>query len=220
VEIQKLRAKCQIANALNTRNGPSTTDIHELPLNSDVLIWHKGNTGQPGSWDGPYKLVAVNREDCILALPYGNTTFRSTSVKPFYIGDIEVITDGPEPEPVSELYGKAEGDTGMISPTVPAVPPKYSRGRPCKNPDFTVFLQDDNLYKDSRQVEVASLLEKGIFKVTPRSQVPKEVYIFNSRFINEIKNKGTEREFKKSRLVVQAYNNGKKYMVLIQSPTI
>jgi hypothetical protein len=38
VEIQKLRARYQIANALNTRNGPSTTDIHELPLNSDILI--------------------------------------------------------------------------------------------------------------------------------------------------------------------------------------
>jgi hypothetical protein len=140
VEIQKLRARRQIANALNTRNGPSTTDIYELPLNSDVLVWCEGNTSQPGSWDGPYKLVAVNREDCILALPRGNTTFRSTSVKPFYIGDIEVITDGPEPEPVPELYGEAEGDAGMISPTVPAVPPKHSRGRPCKNPDFTVFL--------------------------------------------------------------------------------
>jgi hypothetical protein len=45
VEIQKLQARCQIANALNARNGPSATDIHELPLNSDVLVWREGNTG-------------------------------------------------------------------------------------------------------------------------------------------------------------------------------
>jgi hypothetical protein len=45
VEIQKLRARRQIANALNTRNGSSTTDIYELPLNSDVLVWREGNTG-------------------------------------------------------------------------------------------------------------------------------------------------------------------------------
>ena len=44
-EIQKLRAKRQVNNALNTRNGPSITDIHELILNSDVLVWHEGNTG-------------------------------------------------------------------------------------------------------------------------------------------------------------------------------
>jgi hypothetical protein len=152
VEIQKLQARRQIANALNTRNGPSTTDIYELPLNSDVLVWYKGNTGQSGSWDGLYKLVAVNGEDCVLALLCGNTTFRSTSIKPFYVGDIEVITDDPEPEPepVTEPYGKAEGDAGMIPPAVPAVLPKCGRGCPRKNPDVTVFLQDNDLYKDSR----------------------------------------------------------------------
>ena len=37
-EIQKLRAKKQINNALNTRNGLNTFDIHELPLNSNVLV--------------------------------------------------------------------------------------------------------------------------------------------------------------------------------------
>jgi len=76
----------------------------------------------------------------VLALLRGNTTFRLTSVKPFYIGDIEVITDGPEPEPVPELHGEAEGNAGMIPPAVPAIPPKRGRGRPRKNPDFTVFL--------------------------------------------------------------------------------
>jgi hypothetical protein len=38
LEIQKLRAKRQVTDALNTRNGPSTTDIHDLTLNSDVLV--------------------------------------------------------------------------------------------------------------------------------------------------------------------------------------
>jgi hypothetical protein len=38
VEIQKLRARYQIANAPNTRNGPSTIDIYKLLLNSDILI--------------------------------------------------------------------------------------------------------------------------------------------------------------------------------------
>ena len=150
----------------------------------------------------------------MLALPRGNTTFRSISVKPFYVGDIKVITNDPEPEPVPEPNGEAKGNTGIIPPTIPAVSPKRGRGRPRKTPDITVFLQDNELYEDSRQVKVAGLLKKGIFEITPRSQVLKEVRIFNSRFVNEIKNKGTERELKKSRLVVQAYNNGEKYIVL------
>ena len=37
-KIQKLQAKRQVTDALNTRNGPSTTDIHDLTLNSDVLV--------------------------------------------------------------------------------------------------------------------------------------------------------------------------------------
>ena len=43
-EIQKLRAKRQVEDALNTRNSPSINDIHELTLNSDVLVQYKGNT--------------------------------------------------------------------------------------------------------------------------------------------------------------------------------
>ena len=39
------------------------------------------------------------------------------------------------------------------------------------------------------------------------SNIPQGVYIFNSRFINKIKHPNTNKAFKKSRLVIQAYNN-------------
>ena len=50
--------------------------------------------------------------------------------------------------------------------------------------------------------------------------MPKGVRLFNSRFVDEIKNKGTDKAFEKSRLVVQAYNDLEKELVLTQSPTI
>jgi hypothetical protein len=37
-EIRKFRAERQVADALNTRNGPIVTPVHDLPLNSDVLV--------------------------------------------------------------------------------------------------------------------------------------------------------------------------------------
>jgi hypothetical protein len=37
-EITKIRAKLQVNTALNTRNGPITEHIHDLPINSDVLV--------------------------------------------------------------------------------------------------------------------------------------------------------------------------------------
>ena len=42
----------------------------------------------------------------------------------------------------------------------------------------------------------------------------KGVRHFNLQFINKIKNKGTNKAFKKSRLVIQAYNNLEKELVL------
>lgn len=50
--------------------------------------------------------------------------------------------------------------------------------------------------------------------------VPAGTRFFNSRFVGEIKHEGTERAFEKSRLVVQAYNDQGKSIVLTQSPTI
>ena len=37
-EIKKLRAKRQVADALNMRNGPEITTIHDLPLNLPILV--------------------------------------------------------------------------------------------------------------------------------------------------------------------------------------
>ena len=56
-EIVKLRAKQTINNALYYYNGPNTTLVHNLPLNSKVLIWRKS-----GNWTRPYRLLAVEDE--------------------------------------------------------------------------------------------------------------------------------------------------------------
>ena len=70
------------------------------------------------------------------------------------------------------------------------------------------------------QKEVAGLLEKGVFKTVDRKDVPSDARIFNSSFVDEIKNANTDKTFEKSRLVVQAHNDLNKDLVLTQSPTI
>src|SRR6266700_227614 len=64
-EVKKLRAERQVADALNMHNGPKTTAIHDLPLNSPVLVWREGSTGQPGYWSGLYNLLSTKNETCI-----------------------------------------------------------------------------------------------------------------------------------------------------------
>ena len=220
-EIQKIRARRQVADALHTRNGPSTTSIHDLVLNSDVLVWREGNAGQIGSWKGLYKLLSVDGETCVLALPHGNTKFQTTVVKPYFRATD--VKDTEDTVPVQEV-----GDTIIVDtrPLVPTQALNRRRGRPRKYPmdanlaDITVFLQEEHPYTGSRQAEITGLIEKGVFEPVPLSVVPKGTRIFNARFVDEVKNGGTDKAFEKSRLVVQAYNDQNKQLVLTQSPTI
>ena len=39
---------------------------------------------ESGNWTGPYRLLAVEDETCCIQLPSGPTSFRSTSVKPYF----------------------------------------------------------------------------------------------------------------------------------------
>ena len=113
-EINKLRAKRLVSDALYTRNGPNTDRIHDLAINSQVLVWREGNTGQNSTWEGPYNLVAIHGEDCVLALPRGNTTFRTTVVKP-YLTETAV-----------------KGDERLPEPEIGPIPVRRPRGRPPK----------------------------------------------------------------------------------------
>jgi hypothetical protein len=109
-------------------------------------------------------------------------------------------------------------------------PPKRGRGRPRKYPlliattDITTIhlsQSDSNAqFAASRQKELTGLLEKGVFKITKLTNVPQGARLFNSQFVNKIKNKGTNKAFEKSQLVIQAYDDKEKELILTQLPTI
>jgi len=84
--------------------------------------------------------VVIEGESYVLALLRNNTTFRLTSIKPFYVGDIKASSKGPKDNPKYYSKGNSEGNIGIIPPTILPIPLKYSRGRPRKNPNITVFL--------------------------------------------------------------------------------
>ena len=237
-EIKELRAKMQVQEALNHRNGPLTTAIHDLPINSEVLVWREGNARKTGSWKGPFKLLEVSGETCILQLPHGPTKFRTTAVKPFYSDDSTSLDEPNLPtipqdkeveldiEPEVRRHTTIEVEVPSPHTTGEPEPVRRRRGRPRKNAlpaqtvaDISIYLQTDQ-FKESRQKEIDGLLEKGVFATVPLSTVPNGIRIFNSRFVDEVKNAGTSTAFEKSRLVVQAYNDAEKELVLTQSPTI
>jgi len=50
--------------------------------------------------------------------------------------------------------------------------------------------------------EIKGLLKKEVFKLVNPKDIPQGNRVFNSRFVNKIKNPGSNKAFKKSRLVV------------------
>jgi hypothetical protein len=166
-------------------------------------------------------LLNIESETCTVELPCGPVTFRSTVVKPYYAG--------PEKDQKDKLT-QTQPQVTVLSP--PAITPlKRGRGRPRKYPLLTattnikVCIQENRTegntqFSASQQKELTRLLAKGVFNIVKLSEVPNRIRLFNSRFVNNVKNKGTDKAFEKSRLVVQAYNDLEKASVLTQSPTI
>ena len=66
--------------------------------------------------------------------------------------------------------------------------------------NITIYLQNNGntQFSTSQQKEVTGLLKKGVFKIIKLYNILKGTRLFNSWFINEIKNKGTDKAFKKS----------------------
>lgn len=75
-------------------------------------------------------------------------------------------------------------------------------------------------YTASRQKGIAGLLEKSVFKVVTPEEIPSNTQVFNSRFVDEIRNSGTNKAYEKSRLIVQVCNDKDKNLVLTQSTII
>ena len=72
--------------------------------------------------------------------------------------------------------------------------------------DISVLVQETP-FMDLWRKEINGLLKKGVFAIIIERDVLQGVYIFNSCFVNKIKHPGTNKAFKKLRLVIQAYND-------------
>jgi hypothetical protein len=84
-----------------------------------------------------------------------------------------------------------------------------------------VIITSGALFEASQQQEIDGLIAWGVFEFVSYNQSKYTgECIFWSRLVNEIKGKATTTLFEKSRLVIQAYNDEDKEMILTQSPTI
>ncbi|KAF1937549.1 hypothetical protein EJ02DRAFT_458633, partial [Clathrospora elynae] len=115
--LRKLTAERQIADALNTHNGPDTANVLALPLQSEVLVWRESD-----GWNGPYKVASIDGHNVTVDMINGPTTFRSTVVKPYYRPD-HLWSDPDAP------HASHAPPAEVIVPVPSAAQPR-KRGRP------------------------------------------------------------------------------------------
>ncbi len=154
-------------------------------------------------------------------MPSRPTSFRSTTVKPFL--QIEAGLETELEDDIEEERPEEERPVEQPNDRTTPLTVKRRRGRPRKHPlpkatntlivNISIFIQELT-FKNSRRSKINGLLEKGVFEPITIEDVLQGVCIFNSRFVNEIKHLGTDKAFEKSRLVIQAYNNQGKDVIL------
>jgi hypothetical protein len=90
-EVQKFIVIRQMNDALNTRNDFIIILIHELSLNSFVLIFRENKDfNQSESWKESFELLSTQNESAIIELSNESTKFRFISLKFYYQNDDHV----------------------------------------------------------------------------------------------------------------------------------
>ena len=77
--LRKAAAERSVADALNTRNGPSMEEALALPLQSEVMVWREKK-----GWQGLYKVINTKDYEITVDIVNGPTTFCLTAVKLYY----------------------------------------------------------------------------------------------------------------------------------------
>ena len=260
-KMRKLNVNCQVNDVLNTRNGLSTIYLHDLSLNSPVLVYRERPAGRSNTWKRPFNFINIENESAILNLFNGPIKFKTISVKSYHDpSDLNINSFNEKNSKISDVFDffdffehlifsetNDENPEHSFSPETnvenrssfsddSAIRPiRRDRGRSRKqisekNFIFTLdiyFFSNVNKstfnhhsYVKSRKKKMIELIEKKIFISVNKKKMSENMRIFNSRFVDEIKNVDTKSTFEKSRLMMQTYNDSIKHFVLTQSFTI
>lgn len=124
-ELRKLMAKRKVNDDLNTRNGPNTEKLLQLPLGSEVCVYREKDR-----WI-PYKIVASADLDVTVEMENGQVTFRSTAVRPYLRHPENIERTAPGEQDQSDTRNDLQNQPDSFQ--YPPLQQPCRRGRPCKN---------------------------------------------------------------------------------------
>ena len=194
-------------------------------------------------------MLGMEKKTCKIAMSYEIIDFRNIVVKPFFrdnesenvagMKNEKEISENGNIEKIFQPQGENEEAFFSNSFHTSEISIKRDRDRSKKlslryrdfETNISIFLQGDfqndqqltqtsGPFVKSRKKEINELFEKGCFEIISASDVFHGIRIFNSRFVDEIKNIGTIDAYEKSRLVMQTYNDDDKTEMLTQTLTI
>uniref|UniRef100_A0A8H7N3T3 Integrase catalytic domain-containing protein n=1 Tax=Bionectria ochroleuca TaxID=29856 RepID=A0A8H7N3T3_BIOOC len=159
--LRELYAKERTALALATRNGPNTTELLELPLLSEVMVWRESK-----GWFGPYRLLSNDSHNIIIETHDGPKTFRSTPLTTCNKrattekGATKRLKEQAKSEAL-ELARKLRREGVIITPGAP--------------------------FEASTKAEIEQLIKAGVFEFVRFGREVQSGQLFKARIVNEIK---------------------------------
>jgi hypothetical protein len=249
-EVRRLHAVRQVQEALAMRNGPSTKSTLDLPLQSDVRVWREKDgwngpykllaiDGETCTVDMPYgptnfRTTVVKPyftdptdQEVPEEQPNQRLPDQSETEQDLPEDTIRVI---PE-ETIRRRPGRPKGSRNIRKADhylTTTLDDQFTTRKEQADIELATKLRKDGLittpgkpFERSQQHEIDSLITRGVFEFVRYDPAKhSNVRIFNSRLVNEVKGKVTNTPFEKSRLVIQAYSDEGKEVILTQSPTI
>ena len=184
-------------------------------------------------------MLGMESETCKIVMSYEIIDFRNIVIKLFFRNKSENVTNVKNEKNIDhineiedEISHVDENEKTFFSNSFSAFKCDCDRSKKLslRYKDFetniSIFFQNDQHmqtsgpFVKSRKKEINDLFEKNCFEIVSTFEMFHEIKIFNSRFVNEIKNINTIDAYEKSRLVMQTYNDQGKTEILIQTSTI
>ncbi|EED15827.1 hypothetical protein TSTA_009490 [Talaromyces stipitatus ATCC 10500] len=195
-------AKRRVNDALNTRNSLIIIETLNLSPGTNVKVWREDK-----GWTGPHKLILVNGHDVTVNLGNSAVAFQA----------IIHVSKPPVTPPPPRCRERPRGSKNKQKVDVNVYLSKKEKG------DLELALKlrrEGNIVTEGAPFELLSVAEidgliaNRTFKIVHRDNVNlRDLRIFNSHLVNEIKGKN-EIPYEKSRLVIQGYNDARKAGIL------
>ncbi len=174
-------------------------------------------------------MLSIQNESMIIDLSSESTKFRSISIKSYYQNEnnhlIKNFSSLNEFDTISIIEFSYQLNQTITDSAIFTELIKRERDRSRKflasiayiNFMLNIIINVDFSFIAFRTKEIVELLKKEVFVSINKENVLIDVRIFSSRFMNEIKHSNIEKVFEKSCLMMQAFKNQNKTLVLTQS---